>query len=165
MIDHINIVVADLERAAHFYETLFGFKRGFGAVLQGDWIQTVTGLDRAKAQCLFLDPPDAGATRIELIRYDAPENEFSPFVPKPNEPGLRHIAFEVADIDVTLNIIRALGIAPISDAVEVPFRVADLGRQTPGLFSRFRRHPRRNRVLSIRIISRAILFDCLASNE
>ncbi len=127
MIDHINIVVADLERAAHFYEALFGFKRGFSAQLQGDWIETVTGLQGARAQCLFLDPPRAAATRIELIRYDAPDAEFSPFAPTPNEPGLRHIAFEVEDIDATLNQVRALGLTPFSAPVEVPFRVANLG--------------------------------------
>ena len=137
MIDHINIVVADLERAAHFYETVFGFKRGFSATLEGAWIETVTGLEGAKAQCLFLDPPRAADTRIELIRYDAPDDEFSPFDSRPNEPGLRHIAFEVEDIDATLNQVRALGIVPFSDPVEVPFRVADLGAKRLAYFHDF----------------------------
>ena len=142
MLDHINIVVADLERAAHFYETLFGFKRGFSAALHGAWIETVTGLPGARAQCLFLDAPDSGATRIELIRYDAPAsipNAPPASMPEamPNARGLRHIAFEVEDIDATLNAVRALGIAPISDAVEVPFRVADLGVKRLAYFHDF----------------------------
>lgn len=137
MIDHINIVVADLERAAHFYETVFGFARGFSATLQGDWIETVTGLAGARAECLFLDPPRAGATRIELIRYDAPVEEFSPLNPAPNEPGLRHIAFQVENIDATLNQVRALGITPISDPVAVPFRVANLGEKQLAYFHDF----------------------------
>ena len=135
MIDHINIVVADLERAADFYETVFGFKRGFSAQLQGDWIETVTGLPGAKAECLFLDAPGGGA-RIELIRYDAPDAATSP-VSLPHQRGLRHIAFEIEDIDATLNRVRALGIAPISDAVEVPFRVANLGAKRLAYFHDF----------------------------
>ena len=137
MIDHINIVVADLERAAHFYETVFGFARGFSARLQGDWIETVTGIEGAKAQCLFLESPRPAATRIELIRYDAPDAEFSPFAPTPNQPGLRHIAFEVEDLDATLNQVRELGIAPISEPVEVPFRVANLGVKRLAYFHDF----------------------------
>ena len=125
MIDHINIVVADLERAAHFYETVFGFARGFSAPLEGQWIETVTGLEGARAQCLFLEAPDGGA-RIELIRYDAPDAATPP-EPGPHQRGLRHIAFQVEDIDATLAKVRELGIAPFSDPVEVPFRVANLG--------------------------------------
>lgn len=135
MIDHINIVVADLERAAQFYQTVFGYARGFSAQLEGQWIQTVTGLAGAKAQCLFLESPDGGA-RIELIRYDAPDAATSP-ASSPNQRGLRHIAFEVEDIDATLNRVRALGIAPISDAVEVPFRVANLGVKRLAYFHDF----------------------------
>ena len=137
MIDHINIVVADLERAAHFYETVFGFKRGFSAQLQGEWIETVTGLQGARAQCLFLDAPREAATRIELIRYDAPPREFNPIHPTPNEPGLRHIAFQVEDIDATLRQVRALGIKPFSAPVEVPFRVANLGTKRLAYFHDF----------------------------
>ena len=136
MIDHINIVVADLERAAHFYETIFGFKRGFGAQLSGAWISTVTGLPNARGECLFLQSPDGGA-RLELIRYDARGDEFSPFAPAPNEPGLRHIAFQVENIDATLSKVRALGIAPISAPVEVPFCVADLGVKRLAYFHDF----------------------------
>ena len=136
MIDHINIVVADLERAAQFYEAVFGLRRGFGAELHGEWIETVTGLKGARASCLFLDAPDGGA-RLELIRYDAPAIEQSPFDPSPHERGLRHIAFEVEDIETTLAKVRALGIEPISAPVEVPFRVANLGVKRLAYFHDF----------------------------
>ena len=135
MIDHINIVVADLERAAQFYETIFGFRRGFGAQLQGAWIETVTGLEGARAECLFLDSPDGGA-RLELIRYDAPDAATSP-PSNPHERGLRHLAFQVEDIDATLQQVRALGIKPFSPPVEVPFRVANLGAKRLAYFHDF----------------------------
>ena len=135
MIDHINIVVADLERAAHFYETIFGFKRGFAAQLQGEWIETVTGLAGARADCLFLEAPGGGA-RIELIRYDAPDVATAP-ASKPHERGLRHIAFQVEDIDATLTQVRDLGIVPFSAPVEVPFRVANLGAKRLAYFHDF----------------------------
>lgn len=125
-IDHLNIVVADLERAAAFYETVFGFTRGFSATLHGDWIEKVSRLEGAHANCLFLHAP-AGETRIELIRYDSPVGASFPENSKANTAGLRHIAFEVDDIDATLQKVRELGIEPISEPVEVPFKVGNLG--------------------------------------
>lgn len=127
-IDHLNIVVADLERAAYFYETVFGMKRGFAATLEGGWIEKVTGLAGARAQCLFMETPTGGA-RLELIRYDAPAGLEFWQNGKPNTMGLRHLAFEVADIKATLEKVREFGIDPISEPVEVPFKVANLGRK------------------------------------
>lgn len=127
-LDHANIVVADLERAAHFYEAVFGLERGFSATLEGEWIETVTALPGARAHCLFLEVPGAsGAARIELIRYETPSGEH--FAPNalPHTFGLRHLAFEVENIDATLERVRAQGIEPLSPPVEVPFRVANLG--------------------------------------
>lgn len=135
MIDHINIVVADLQRAADFYASVFGFARGFSARLEGEWIETVTGLAGARAECLFLESPDGGA-RLELIRYDAPDAATAPAL-GPHERGLRHIAFEVEEIDATLERVRTLGIVPFSAPVEVPFRVANLGAKRLAYFHDF----------------------------
>jgi catechol 2,3-dioxygenase-like lactoylglutathione lyase family enzyme len=127
-IDHLNIVVADLERSATFYEAVFGWQRGFSAVLEGPWIETVTGLKGVSATCLFLDNP-SGGTRIELIRYDSPQGGEASLASQPNTLGVRHIAFEVEDMAGTLRKLRFLGREPISDPVEVPFKVGNLGKK------------------------------------
>lgn len=127
-IDHINIVVTDLERSASFYEQVFGMERGFSATLEGPWIEMVTGLQGVSASCLFLDNPNGG-TRIELLRYDAPVGEGNPLNSLPNTLGMRHIAFEVEDMAQVLEQLQALGRAPISEPVEVPFKVGSLGRK------------------------------------
>ena len=127
-IDHLNLVVADLERSAAFYERVFGFKRGFSAVLQGEWFEKVTQIAGARAECLFLESPDGGA-RIELIRYDLPRGETAPIF-GPAATGLRHFALEVTDMAATLQEIREFGIEPLGAPVEVPFRVANLGRKS-----------------------------------
>jgi catechol 2,3-dioxygenase-like lactoylglutathione lyase family enzyme len=127
-IDHINIVVADLERSARFYEQVFGLKRGFSATLEGGWIEKVTALQGVSASCLFLDNPEGG-TRLELLRYDAPQGQESPLHSQPNAIGMRHIAFEVDDMAAVLDRLRALGHKPLSEPVEVPFKVGSLGRK------------------------------------
>lgn len=125
-LDHINLVVADLERAAHFYEHVFGWRRGFAAELRGEWIERVSGLSGVRASCLFLESPEGGA-RIELIRYDFPRGEHCAAHSRANTFGARHIAFEVEDIAATLAKVRELGLSPLGEVVEVPFRVGNLG--------------------------------------
>lgn len=125
-LDHINLVVANLERAAHFYEHVFGWRRGFSAELRGEWIERVSGLQGVSASCLFLDSPGGGA-RIELIRYDEPRGEQLGANSRANTLGARHIAFEVQSIEDTLEKLLELGLKPLSSVEEVPFRVGNLG--------------------------------------
>ncbi len=125
-LDHINLVVADLERAAHFYEHVFGWRRGFSAELRGEWIERVSGLEGVRASCLFLEFPNGGA-RIELIRYDSPTGEHFDLNSRANTFGARHIAFEVENINATLEKVRELGLEALGSVEEVPFRVGNLG--------------------------------------
>lgn len=128
MIDHVNIVVRDLEASARFYEQVFGLTRGFSATLQGAWIEAVTGLPNVRAQCLFLHALD-GKTRLELLQYEMPGGVAACDDALPNAPGLRHLAFEVQDLDALLERLHALNVTPISAPVDVPFQVANLGRK------------------------------------
>src|SRR5688572_14452155 len=70
-IDHINIVVTDMDRSVAFYTTALGLDRGFEAMLEGDWIETVTGLPNLRAQCVFMEAGDT-AVRLELLQYLTP---------------------------------------------------------------------------------------------
>jgi len=135
-LDHVNIVVADLERAARFYEHVFGWRRGFSAILEGEWIERVSGLSGVRAECLFLVSPDGGA-RLELLCYVSPSGEDIAENSRANTRGVRHIAFEVNDIEQTLARVRELGIEPISAPVEVPFRVGELGAKRLAYFHDF----------------------------
>src|SRR3712207_7082957 len=47
----------------------------------------------------------------------------------PQTPGLRHLAFEVEDLDVLCERLQAAGVSLVSPPVEVPFRVATAGRK------------------------------------
>src|SRR4028119_227815 len=100
-IAHINVFVWDLERSARFYERVFGLRRGFAATLEGDWISRVTGIENARAHCLFLEAP-AGVARLELLQYETPMGEGVAANALPNTPGLRHLAFETDDLEALL---------------------------------------------------------------
>jgi glyoxylase I family protein len=126
-LDHVNIVVTDMARAERFYGELLGLRRGFERVLEGEWIERVTGLPGARAHCVFYEPTAGG--RLELLQYLSPQGE--PLAPNslPYTPGIRHLAFEVDDLDALCRRLRAAGVALVSPPVTVPFRVADAGHK------------------------------------
>ena len=127
-IDHVNIVVADLERSIRFYTELLGLRREFEVALEGEWVETVTGLRGARARCVFLEGDD-GSARIELLQYLSPAGEALPTASAPNTRGLRHVAFIVPDLDVLVARLRAAGVTLVSEPVTVPFAVSTMGRK------------------------------------
>lgn len=130
-IDHINIVVTDMERSVRFYTELLGLSRGFETTLEGEWVERVTGLPGARAHCVFLETDDP-TVRLELLQYLSPTGENLPANRVPNTHGLRHLAFNLDDeaaLRAVLERLRAAGVEVVSDPVTVPFRVANLGRK------------------------------------
>ena len=43
-VDHINLVVSDLERSVDFYTEVLGFQETQRAYLEGEWAETIIGL-------------------------------------------------------------------------------------------------------------------------
>lgn len=128
MLDHANIVVRDIERSAAFYTQVLGLRRGFERVLEGPWIETLTGISGVRARCLFLESPQGGA-RLELLQFLAPSPLILENHGSPNALGVRHLAWEVSDVDKVVARLRAAGAEVLSEPVEVPFEVANLGRK------------------------------------
>lgn len=132
MIDHVNIVVQDIERAARFYSEVLGFQRGFEKTLEGEWIDKVTGVSGARALCVFMEAPQKGnqsKTRLELLQFLTPEGAALDENRLPNTRGIRHIAFIVDDLGSLIQNLRAWDVEIISKPVEVPFAVGALGRK------------------------------------
>ncbi|HEY0075692.1 MAG TPA: VOC family protein [Abditibacteriaceae bacterium] len=132
MIDHVNIVVADIERAARFYGEVLGFVRGFEKVLEGVWIEKVTGVNNAKALCVFMEAPqqeNQSKTRLELLQFLAPEGAGVQQDCLPNTRGIRHIAFIVDDLERLIEKLHAWDVEIVSEPIEVPFAVGVLGRK------------------------------------
>ena len=116
-IDHVNLVVADLEAMSRFYEALLGLKITKRVTISGGWIDRVVGLKDVRADVVYLDA--ANGPRIELIRYHSPPEPPHTVLP-PNAMGFRHIAFRVDDIDALVERLTKAGITFFSPVQNVP---------------------------------------------
>lgn len=124
-IDHVNLVVADLERMSGFYGSLLGLKVTKRVTISGDWIDRTVGLKGVLADVIYLDPPTG--PRVELIHYRHPEAQRPDRLGDPNTPGLRHLAFRVADIESLVARLRAAGVRFLSDIQLVPTEQVSYG--------------------------------------
>jgi len=94
-VDHVAIVVKNLDEGLKTYETLLGIKPSH--------IETVPD-QGIKAATLVV-----GSVAIELIEPINPESGVGKFLEKRGE-GVHHICFEVDDVDKQLDSLAAKGV-------------------------------------------------------
>ncbi len=112
-IDHINIVVTDLPAAKKFFLDL-GFSIVHEGTLTGGWVDAVTQLKNVKAEYCALRL-DAAQTNLELIQYDSPVDDSEEKISKANHHGLRHLAFEVENIEAVVAQLKKRNVTFFSE--------------------------------------------------
>lgn len=112
-LDHVGIVVDDLDAVAAFFLAL-GFECEDGGLVEGEWVDKIVGLDGVRAEIVFVRTRD-GSGKLELVKYHAPaDNEGAHPLPA-NRLGFRHIAFEVNDLDTIVNGLRDKGFDTVGE--------------------------------------------------
>jgi catechol 2,3-dioxygenase-like lactoylglutathione lyase family enzyme len=106
-VDHIGINVDDLEAAATFFTDL-GFTVDGRMKMQGELLDNVTGLEDARTEFVMLKAPDSQIS-IEVIKYIHPADAESDRSGAPNAHGIRHIAFQVEDLDGIVHTMQQKG--------------------------------------------------------
>jgi catechol 2,3-dioxygenase-like lactoylglutathione lyase family enzyme len=106
--DNVLIVVDDLEAAKAFFAEL-GLELEGETTVEGDWVDSVVGLDDVRADIAMMRTPD-GDTGVELSKFHTPpavraEPESAPS----NALGIRRIMFAVDDIDDVVARLRSHG--------------------------------------------------------
>ena len=100
-IDHVGLIVADLDRAVEFWCGRLGL-RLLGRVTETDPdIAALLGEDSVEIEIADLD---ADGRIIELIRYIRPAGQ--PVRARSSDPGSCHIALRVDDLDAVLERIQ-----------------------------------------------------------
>jgi len=106
--DHVSLIVDDLEAAIAFFTELGLESEGVAAV-EGDWVDRVNGIDDVRVDIVMMSTPD-GHGKLELTQFRSPDVLTpSPANATPNLLGLRSVMFEVDDIDDTVERLRAHG--------------------------------------------------------
>jgi methylmalonyl-CoA epimerase len=99
-IDHVAIVVKDLEATVRFYTRVLGFKEAFREVVYDQGVETV-GLEAGRSFVELLLPLEENSP-IARYRGDAPAK-------------LHHTAYRVDDIEGKLAELKAAGVQLIDE--------------------------------------------------
>ena len=102
-INHVAIVVQDIDAALNFWEQTFG--------LQLDHVEDVPS---QKSKVAFLP---LGESEIELVQPTTTDSGLANFLEKRGE-GMHHICIEVEDIDATLAELKSKGVRLINEVPE-----------------------------------------------
>lgn len=114
--DHVTVVVRDLDAAVDFFREL-GMEIDGTTQVRGEWVDRICGIDGVTADIAMLHTPD-GHGRIELTRYLSPEPDAGVRNPEPVEtPGLRQVMFAVDDLDSTVHRLREHGAELVGEIV------------------------------------------------
>jgi len=109
-IDHVAIIVRNIEQALAFYRDTLGITP-----------REIKEVPTEQVRIAFLPMGGPGGSEIELIEPTNPDSSLARFLEKRGE-GLHHICLEVEDIDAALADMQAKG-APVLD--KQPRRAAE----------------------------------------
>ncbi|MBE8516704.1 VOC family protein [Amycolatopsis sp. H6(2020)] len=114
-LEHVGIVVGDLEAAKAFFAEL-GLEVEGEMSVEGRAVDRIVGLEGVRSEMAMMRTPD-GHGKLELIRYRTPVGADGDSQAPANVPGLRHILFEVADIEGVLERLRPHGAELVGELV------------------------------------------------
>ncbi len=115
--DHVSVVVDDLEDAIAFFVEL-GMELEGKAPIEGHSVDRVNGLDGIRVDIAMMRTPD-GHGRLELTKFHNPAAvSAEPQNALGNTLGLRSIMFAVDDIDAAVAGLRARGAELVGDVVQ-----------------------------------------------
>jgi methylmalonyl-CoA epimerase len=106
-IDHIGVAVEDLDAAIALHESTYGMALVHREIVTEQGVEAV----------LF----DVGENHVELLRPLAEDTPVGKFLAA-RGPGLHHVAYQVADIEVTLAALKESGARLIDETPRIGIR-------------------------------------------
>jgi methylmalonyl-CoA/ethylmalonyl-CoA epimerase len=106
-IDHIGVAVTDLDASIALYEQTFGM----------ELVHRETVTEQGVEAVLL----DVGENHVELLAPLGDDTPVGKFLAKKG-PGIHHVAYQVTDIDATLEALGAAGMRLIDQAPRIGIR-------------------------------------------
>ena len=116
-IEHVGIIVGDMDRSIDFYCNTLGFELIQKVDLcSGETVEKGVGINSAQIMLAHLK---LGSTQtiIELLHYINPRSKPMPADAKSNDIGVGHVAFNVDDPDAYYERLKSKGVVFISPGV------------------------------------------------
>ena len=117
---HTNIIARDFQRLVAFYKDVFQCKSiGETRDLRGEWLDKLTGIQNAHivGEHLCLPGYEDDHPTLEIFSYDS----MDPATIAVNKCGIAHIAFEVDDVEGTLQLLLQKGGRQIGEMVRAEY--------------------------------------------
>ena len=108
LIDHVAVIVSDLDRSMRFYENVFGLKPLFSPrESSGAELSKAVDLPNAKMRFVMYEV-NRGSATLEVIQYLSPKG-------RPNDRrncdhGVLHLAFQVSNLEKSYNEMKSKGV-------------------------------------------------------
>lgn len=119
---HTNIIAKDSKKLIDFYKKVLNCRSiGETRNLKGEWVDRLTGIKDAHivGEHLCLPGYDEDHPTLEIFSYDDMRDKGQAQV---NQFGFAHIAFEVEDVEKTLENLKAAGGGQIGETVFVEYK-------------------------------------------
>ena len=115
--DHVSIVVDDLDAAKAFFTEL-GMELEGEAPIEGGWVDRVNALDGVRVEIAMMRTPD-GHGKLELTKFYAPAAvSAEPEPAPPNTLGMRSVRFAVDDVDDLVARLRKHGAELVGEVAQ-----------------------------------------------
>jgi glyoxylase I family protein len=106
---HTNIIAKDAQRLIRFYKDVFQCRSiGETRDLRTPWLAGLSGVPEAHiiGEHLLLPGHGERGPTLEIFQYDTVIDSGEPII---NASGLAHLAFEVEDVEATLQAVLSAG--------------------------------------------------------
>src|SRR4051812_30484428 len=105
--DHVGINVIDIKAAKEFFLDL-GLEVVGEQEIEGEWVGRIIGLEDVKDKIVMMQTP-GGQAQIELVQFYKPLDEKGIQPSFSNTLGIRHICFEVEDVEGIVSKVKKKG--------------------------------------------------------
>ncbi|WP_323703782.1 VOC family protein [Mammaliicoccus sp. Dog046] len=114
--DHVGIVVKDLQAVKHFFTTL-GLELIGEQDVNGQWIKQIYGAEADEATIAMMKVPH-GETVIELINFRGEIDSPEIFTHFPKYVGASHFAFSIQNIEQVVANLKSTTAHIIGDIIQ-----------------------------------------------
>lgn len=113
-VHHVSFTVSDMEHSLEFYRDILGFEVLNDRTVEGNFAETVTGIEGVRMRIIHLGGYGQG---LELIQYLTAAGQLQ--APRTCDTGSAHLCYVVDDIQSEVGRLQERGVRFLSEVMTV----------------------------------------------